>query len=304
MNLKSACLVALVASLVAAGATRAQPYSSPLTDLAGPPTSPLYSGAGTAAGAPGEGAPAPTGPGRLSDYIIGTRHDCCGPIGGDGPIGVELYVRWGPSLPLDAGFFGKTLATGWLVQGGGRSLFFNPEGTAAWTVDASISNVSNHGQRSNEMAILRGVVVPREPTFENPATSIAIPALAVTTSHLNRTYVNLALGREWWLTGGARTCHANGCDGCGWAGRMWRAGFDAGGRWGTAKLEMHEIRHRTDVIGAVFVSGHTDLEIPCGCCIFVVGGRVEWDYTWTDILQATDADLQNVNLLMTLGVRF
>jgi hypothetical protein len=296
MKRTSACLVALVLTFAGVSAARAQ-YASPPPDAAPSLLPPL--GAGDQP-APVDGpvvAPLP----RLSDYIVGTRGDCCGPLG-DGPINTEVYLRWGVSLPTNAGFFGKTLTTGWVVQVGGRSLFFNPTADAAWTIDVSISNVSNHGQRSDQMAVLRNLSVP-QPT-PDPLTGqtldVTVPALPVTVSGLNRTYVNLGAGREWYLIG---TGHKP-CDGdCG-GGRMWRAGFDVGGRWGTAKLELHEIRHRTDVIGAVYLALHSDVEFPCGGFLFILGGRVEWDYTWTDILQTTDADLQNVNLLMALGVRF
>jgi hypothetical protein len=225
-----------------------------------------------------------------------------------------VYLRWGPTVPLDAGYFGKTLTTGWTVQVGGRSLFFNPEGTRAWTIDASISNVSSHGQRSNEVAVLHDLLVLGEVTDPITGTStsqpVRVPAVGVTVSHLNRTFVNLGLGREWYIIGDG--LHRIGCESdCnhggwhGWLdGAMWRAGVDFGGRYGTAKLELHEINHRDDVIGGVWVSVHSDMEIPCGGCLFIVGGRFEWDYTWTDILQTTDTDLQNISFLMTLGIRF
>src|SRR5437879_2606956 len=52
---------------------------------------------------------------------------CCGPVGKNGPIAYEWYLRAGPSLPLGGtGGLANTVETGWLIQGGGRSLFFNP----------------------------------------------------------------------------------------------------------------------------------------------------------------------------------
>jgi hypothetical protein len=85
----------------------------------------------------------------------------------------------------------------------------------------------------------------------------------------------------------------------------WRVGFDAGGRWGTARLETHQLKHRSDVIGSAFFAAHSDVEVPCGCCIFYYGLRLEYDYTWSDILQLQNkSDLQDLNLLVTTGVRF
>jgi hypothetical protein len=111
---------------------------------------------------------------------------------------------------------------------------------------------------------------------------------------LNRTFVNLSTGFEYYLVGDA-----------GGSGPSWRWGMDLGGRWGSAKAEFFTIRHRTDVVGSLFVALHSDLEIPCGCCSFVFGGRVEWDYSWSDILQEqNNADMQDILLLANVGVRF
>jgi hypothetical protein len=76
-----------------------------------------------------------------------------------------------------------------------------------------------------------------------------------------------------------------------------------GGGWGSASAEFDEIRHRTDVIGGTFASLHTDLEIPCNCCTFYTGLRLEWAYTWGDILQV-QSDVNEFNMLLSFGVRF
>jgi hypothetical protein len=296
MNAKRACLVALVITLAGVSAARAQrPSGSGPSAGTGllPPVSPVPS----AEQRPAEAPPlVPAGPPRLSDYILGTKPDCCGPLGGDGSISTELYLRWGPSFVLPGGFFGHTLETGWEVQGGGRALFFNTENDAAWTADFSISNVTNHGQHSDKSALLQ--ILEPDPITGNP---IHVP-VRVTVRDLNRTFANIGLGREWYLWGPAANCPTCGEMNGGW---NWRAGFDAGGRWGSAKLELHEIKHRTEVIEGAFVAVHSDLEIPCGGWIVVVGGRIEWDITWEHtLLQDTPEDLQNLNILMTLGVRY
>ena len=293
MNAKRACLVALVVALAGAGAARAQPNGSAAP--AGPVAPPAALPAPAAQPGPVDApVPPPVGP-RLSDYILGAKPDCCGPLGGDGPIGAEVYVRSGFSFPLQSGFFGHTLSTGWDVQGGVRALFFNTAADAAWTADFSVSNVHNTGQHSDMKAFLSLLVAD-----QTTLTTTRQPFL-VSVRSLDRTFVNLAFGREWYLWDPAANCA---CGRMG-DGPNWRVGVDAGGRWGSAKLELHEIKHRTEVVEGAFLSLHSDLEVPCGGWIFVVGGRLEWDNTWMHtLLQDTPENLQNVNLLMTLGVRY
>src|SRR5437764_15327313 len=46
-------------------------------------------------------APAPLAPAGLSSWITYDRpHGCCGPIGADGPIATELFLRAGASIVL------------------------------------------------------------------------------------------------------------------------------------------------------------------------------------------------------------
>jgi hypothetical protein len=120
---------------------------------------------------------------------------------------------------------------------------------------------------------------------------VLVPA---TLRYLNRTFGDLALGREWYLTGPMDSC-----------GLRWRVGGDITGRFGTARAQFDEIPHKTDTIYGLALSLHTDLEKQCGCCTWFAGFRTEWDYTWMDILQKqNDSNIQDVNFLITLGVRF
>ncbi|HKI38488.1 MAG TPA: hypothetical protein VKA46_41955 [Gemmataceae bacterium] len=303
MNAKCACLVALVISLAGAGTARAQLYGGGPsgTPESPPPSPPPLPAPGPVAAEADGPVPLPTGP-HLSDYILGpNKADCCGPVGGDGPIATELYLRWGPSVNLMNGFLAKTLETGWEVQGGGRALFFNPAHDGAWTVDLGLSDVANQGQHSDRVAILNSIIVPVSNGVGGsiPTRVFGIP---VTVRNLNRTYANLALGREWYIWAPGATCPTCGRMG---EGVTWRVGCDAGGRWGSEKMQFHEIAHRTEVIEAAFVSLHTDMEVPCGGWVFLVGGRVEWDNTWMhSILQDVPENLQNINVMMTLGVRY
>jgi hypothetical protein len=294
MNAKRACLVALVITLAGAGAASAQQYAAGAVPGPGVMQPALLPAPGAATAKIDGAVPPPTGP-RLSDYILGTKPDCCGPLGGDGSIGTEIYVRTGLSVPLQSGFFGHTLTDGWSVAGGGRALFFNTDYDAAWTADFGISNVHDNGQHSDRKAFLSLF-------FTDPNTGITskVPFI-VTVRSLNLTFANFALGREWYLWAPAATCR------CGHVGdeTNWRVGFDAGARWGSAKLELHEIRHRTEVVEGAFIALHSDLEVPYGGWLFVLGGRIEWDNTWMHtLLQDTPENLQSINLLMTAGVRY
>lgn len=213
-------------------------------------------------------------PGRLSTWIAGTRPDCCEHIGGNGFISSEVFLRNGVSLPLYGPILARSLEPGWEIQGGGRVLFFNLDHTSAWTVEVALSNICNHG---------RGNVPVFFPS-ENQS---------VTISSLNRTSLNASLGRECYLLGKRSG-----------DGPLWRVGWDVGGRYGSAKMEFNQITHRTDVLGGPFVALHTDWEFPKGPCIYQIGLRAQWDYTWMNILEGSNAQIMDLGVILTLGVRF
>jgi hypothetical protein len=238
-------------------------------------------------------APVANGPIGPSTYITGSRANCCGPVGGDGPICSEFFVRIGASINLGGSSPMKDVVhSGWEVEGGWRSLFFNPDKTGAWTVELGVSNTLNQGKNPGQ-GIPLTILVPSATAGGAPSQiRFGTDVPAVTVRNLNRTFANLGGGREWYLFGAA------GAD-C----PTWRVGFDIGGRWGSASVEFHELRHRTEVNEGIWVALHTDAEIPCGCCTFFAGLRMEWDYTWSDILQ-TSSDLTGINVLANLGVRY
>jgi hypothetical protein len=123
-----------------------------------------------------------------------------------------------------------------------------------------------------------------------------VPMLDVTIAALNQTFADGAIGREWYLIG-TGDCRANSL--------TWRVGADVGVRWGTAKLDLVEIRHLTHAVYGGFVAVHSDLELPCGCCIFQAGIRGEYGYYKSDLLQRqNETDLQSFNLMLTVGARF
>lgn len=303
MSVRSAFTGTLVVALAWLSVARAQtPPQSPLQTL--PQTLPR-SGNGTE----GLAAPrmldtppttTPILPGDLplhppagpSSWIIYERPSCEGPMGGT-PIMSELYFRSGASFPTGGEIIGKLLQPGWMIGGGARALFFNPSMDAAWTIDAGISNTRNHSSRS-DFQIPLTILVPNATggaSRVNFGNDPGVPG--VTLREYNRTTVNLSFGREYYLWGSAAECGE----------RNLRVGWDGGGRYGSASAQFREIRHRTDVIGGVFVALHSDLEVPCGCCVFQAGFRVEYGYTWGDILQR-QSDVHEVNALINLGVRY
>ncbi|MGH9677652.1 MAG: hypothetical protein ACRD36_11175, partial [Candidatus Acidiferrum sp.] len=238
----------------------------------------LYSGPGSLA-APGQGEAAPLVPhATMSSWMMGTSPSgCCGPTGRFGPIGAEIFFRVGPTFDVSSGLFGHELNVGWDIEGGGRTLFFNKAMDAAWIVTLSVSNINEHAHdqtvvaRVNDVSIQQAGLANLFPA-QNPNTKI--PNFPVTVRSLNRTYVNLGGGREWYLWGSAAEKGLN-------DGQLpnWRVGFDAGGRYGSAKLELNEIRNRSDNIGGLYAAIFSDVEWPCGCCVITTGLRTEYGYT-------------------------
>ena len=224
------------------------------------------------------GNPAAAG---LSGWIRYNRPCCCGPIGGSGPIYTELFARTGPAFTVGGGVFNQILDTGWKTDAGGRSYFFNPELTAAWTVELSLGYVYNHGQSDKTIPLT--VLNDRFGTFSQ-----------VTVTTLHRSYFTGTFGKEWYLYVWPGECSP-----------AWRAGFDVGARLGSVRADFRDLKHHTDVIYSVITSIHTDLEIPRGCCTYLIGVRAEWDHDWMDVLQSqNNSNLQDVNVLLNLGVRF
>jgi hypothetical protein len=238
------------------------------------------------------GVPSTNGRATLSSWILYPRAPgCCGPTGAFGPIVGELFVESGVAFNISDGIFGHELSSaGWDIQGGARTLFYNPQCDAAWTITGSITNIHNQANDSTIPINLKNF------NFQG----VTIPSLDVFVRNLNRTYVNGALGRDWYLWGQA---HVNGLE----EGTLpnWRVGAEVGGRWGTAKAEVTELTHQTETIYGAFVALYTEVECPWHCCIFTAGLRTEYGYTWCDIFQHQNrTDLQDLNILLTLGVRF
>lgn len=257
-------------------------------------------------GEPGPNRPAPTDPGNppgyacsgvcptntgLSDWILYRRDNGCLCAPGPGKaLMIEIYTRSGISVPVGGGLLNQELHPGWRIEGGGRSLWFDPSFTSAWVVDAGIVNTINGASGSQQVPL--SILVPDDQGKVNRINFGQGGVPGVTISSLNRTMVGLGIGREWYPITPANL-----------QGNHWRIGADFGGRYGTEKMDFHEIRHRTRVLENMYVAAHTDYEWSCGNCIWYAGFRFEWDYTWSTILQ-TQHDLQDLNMLLTLGVRY
>jgi hypothetical protein len=167
-----------------------------------------------------------------------------------------------------------------------RALFFDPPLTRAWAVDLHMINTNESGANTGTRFPL--VVVQNGARVFLGAG--ALPGGTVKAS--NRTLVGLGFGPEWYLNGSADN-----------PGSKWRLGVDAGGRYGSARLDLNEARHLTDVIGSAYAAAHSDFEIPLRTAIFHAGVRVEWAYTWSDILQRS-SDVQDISVLFQVGLRY
>jgi hypothetical protein len=309
----------VVAAIVGAGAARAQAplFGNNAATNAPIATAPAAGLTFPTNGSAAPGAPAPQRPGGpeqvapgLTDYLTYLRPaGCCGPIGGDGPIGFEIFVRPGVSFPTGGSFLARVLDPGFMIQGGARTLFFTPRHDLAWTIELGITTAW-WDVHKDEVAVLRNVTRNIPPGRFTPAVQDVIPELPVIPSSLNETYVHLALGHEIYVCGDAS---------CADPDPKWRLGYDLGGRWGSSKLivvkqrfpedrgnpNLGLFRHLTDVVGGVFVGLHTDIEVPYKCAMIFAGVRTEIAYIWADLLQPqNNTDLMMINLLFNAGIRF
>src|SRR5262249_40400969 len=140
MNVKSVGLCALVLTLFGVSAVRGDDPPPPEKIGMPSPTPPSSEpSAPPPAAEPSVPAPPPGVAPRLSDWILGPRCDCCGPLGAKS-LGYELYLRNGVSLPFGSGPLAKDLDPGWVIHGGSRLLFFDPGQDAAWTIDLGVRN--------------------------------------------------------------------------------------------------------------------------------------------------------------------
>lgn len=251
-------------------------------------------------GMPGE-AVASLPPGSYPSPFLVDGPGCCGPLGRDGRIGYEIYLYTGPTWAFGEGRFARQLNPGWMVGGGGRSLFFNRGHDAAWVLDLGISYQYNHGEPGH-LTDLFVRIPPQTDFFGNIIRRSPDELRPTAIKALHRTNFNFALGRDWWLWGPGAT----GAE----AGWNLRVGALVGGRWGTAHVDLYVngdpqlYQRRQNVTHGIFLAPHANLEVPLGSCILFGGLRFEWGYDWTNLVPPIQGNLHNFNLLMTAGVRY
>jgi hypothetical protein len=302
MSGKSVFLTSVVAAFLGLGVVHSQDFGRMGTSTQpGSPGSSLGPSTGASASDAGPPLIGPFMPPAnwVSPWLVYPRSPCCaGPLGADGPISEEVYVQTGFSLPISGNYFGRSLGAGWDIEGGGRTHFFNKALDADWILGLSVSNVYNDAVDRTTPRLL--LDVPNRIATAFAAQGFTFPALTpsvlVTLRDYNRTYFGLYGGREWYIWGSGEP------DG---GVPSWKWGINAGGRYGTNKLDVLQIRHLTDRIGALFAALHTEMELPWGPAIFSIGFWGEYSYTWSDVLQRqNNADLMELNLLFTVGARF
>lgn len=265
------------------GPSASAPVTPPMTVTTDPTAGVSGDGGSTGSAGGSSGSAAPPGaamqsPGRFMGYINYERPDCCGPVGRDGPIQYELYSRTGPDIPVGGGFLAGQLNTGWMYEGGGRSLFFNSTRDDAWVIDMNFVYQYNHSSTNEDFLLLGN---------------------SVHVSSLQRDYWGLGGGREYYFWKPSDAC-----------GTKWRFGWEAGARWGSARLDLNmagiggTLERVSDSIGNAYASLHTDFEWQCcDCATLMFGFRAEWDYTWQDIIPYR-SDIMDVNLMVEGGIRF
>jgi len=268
-----------------------QPHTTPLQAFGTGTSSAVLTAPPTAGPQSGYPTGTVTGP-WVGDRLAGS---CNGPVGANGPITYELYTRTGPSMVVGGGSaFSGAIHTGWMVGGGGRTLFFNNTYDAAWVLDLGVSYFYNPADNERVLNVL--------PRIRGGAAADPNTPIASTLRLIRRTTFNYSLGREWFLNGPSYNS----------AEAFWnqRLGFDIGGRWGSASAHYDTLEtvprysRQQDTVQGVFLAANWNWERPFGGMMLFGGLRTEWGYSWTDLAPRNDSNIQDVNLLMTLGLRF
>ncbi len=212
--------------------------------------------------------------------IAGTQNPCCGPVGGDGPINYELYSIGGASFVFGSGALSDALKTGWTVGVGARSLFFDPSGDAAWSVDLSGYYTRNEGT--------------------TPAPVILNGGGRGSIFRLHRTAVGVGVGREWFSS----LAFVGSPEGA------LRAGLDVGYRLGTGHADFRPLNDPTgytrvhSIFGQAFVGGHVSVDIPFGGWMLTTGIRTEYNHTHWRSIYPGGSNIQGLNVGLFVGFRF
>jgi hypothetical protein len=236
-------------------------------------------------------------PGAVASPWGGSTSNCCGPVGKDGVVTYELYTRTGPTLIVGGGpeLSGAT-RFGWTVESGGRSLFMNPEGDAAWAIDLGLMYAYNGGgDRVFD-------VFARQPKDQNGNLQGPDQLHPFRLRGLTRTGFNFALGRDWFLNGPGVLGFEQA-----WNSRF---GLDVGGQYGTIRADLLPIGNvdsyfrRYSISHGVTLGAHWNAEVPMGSWIAFTGVRAQYGYHWSNVIPPQDGNFQTLNFLITFGVRF
>lgn len=209
--------------------------------------------------------------------------NCCGPIGGHGPIGTEFWLATGPSFVIGGGSLSNALRTGWEVEGGGRSLFFATDGLSAWSIDASVSYTANGGN------------------LEHPFQGLLGPGDNVTIHYLNRAALHVGLGKDWWWCGSGDV----GSD----FNPNFRFGVNAGATYGSSHVDLNspiapqQFERIQGVYAGAYIGLHWDMEIPLGGWTFLTGIKAYWTDDFLHVLPGDD-NILGINLLWNVGFRY
>lgn len=239
-------------------------------------------------------------PGSYASPWYSDGPGCASPVGLHGPVSYDVYWYTGPNFAFGSGPFTDRLHMGWMVGGGGRTLFFNQTGDAAWAFDIGLSYTYNRGSNDDFLDLFL-----RQPDAQGFNNQVIVQPDKFETTRirgLHRTSFNFGIGRDLFYWG-------NGLPG-GEEGWNFRAGADVGGRWGTSHVDLVPVfeengyNRRQGVYHGVYVAFHSNFEVPRGGWIWFGGTRVEWGYDWMNLVPPVKGDVQNLNLLLTGGVRF
>jgi hypothetical protein len=257
-------------------------------------------------------APAALPPGSVESPFSGAgpAGDYNGWTGSTGALTYELMGYNGPSFPVLGGILNNRLTVGWTVGFDSRTLFFNEDHTAAWTLILGYSYTFNKGQdeqvNAAEVATARqiqtGVDANFNPIFSrNPIDGLAPQYIRA----LHRQSFNFGFGRDWWLNGPGVLGQEPVSN--------WRYGVDVGGRWGTGHVDMmpqfptdqrSTFFRRGGIYHGVYLSQHLQYERSFGNAILYAGFRTQWGYNFMNMVPPNDGDLQDFNFTMIYGVRF
>jgi hypothetical protein len=208
-------------------------------------------------------------------------------------------MRTGPDFVVGGGnVFTGDLGFGWTVQGGGRTLFMNPAGDAAWVLDLGIGYSYVGGNENRVYPVF--TPQPRDPqTGDLQGPDQLLPFRA---RELNRTWFQYGIGRDWFLNGPGYVGGE-----CAWNSRF---GLDVLGRWGNARVNLIPVNdpenylRKSSTLHALVLGTHWNVEVPMGAWVLFTGVRLEYVYNWTNVVPPQDGRIQDLNVLLNLGVRF